>query len=124
MKAHPPRWLRVYPRVGGETTVTLPLLSFHQGLSPRGRGNLAGAAAGPEATGSIPAWAGKPHQPLPTYHQCKVYPRVGGETPEKAAITIGNAGLSPRGRGNHDRETGIFRWRGSIPAWAGKPSQP
>ena len=54
------RAIGVYPRVGGETYQEREKLRFDDGLSPRGRGNLApdGTLAGIER--SIPAWAGKP----------------------------------------------------------------
>ena len=50
----------VYPRVGGETAVSSTVAPAATGLSPRGRGNQAGAPRLSQATGSIPAWAGKP----------------------------------------------------------------
>ena len=52
--------LRVYPRVGGGTTLLRDLPINLTGLSPRGRGNLSDVAYLVEDVGSIPAWAGEP----------------------------------------------------------------
>ena len=116
--------LKVYPRVGGETTFVLTILLLDRGLSPRGRGNLGHHAASVVPPGSIPAWAGKPppDRPSPTPH--RVYPRVGGETQHRFHPTRQWVGLSPRGRGNHGRLDRPADLPGSIPAWAGKPWRP
>ena len=74
------RWPSVYPRVGGATQNRHNAKVTHTGLSPRGRGNPAQAAAPSASEGSIPAWAG---QPLPRPARIRgptVYPRVGGAT--------------------------------------------
>ena len=51
---------RVYPRVGGGTLRYGTMAKRIQGLSPRGRGNLATLLVDLLAAGSIPAWAGEP----------------------------------------------------------------
>ena len=71
--------------------------------------------------GSIPAWAGEPHQDGVRHKADTVYPRVGGGTFYIVDPSDGSAGLSPRGRGNlvsAVRPSGMSR---SIPAWAGEP---
>ena len=77
----------VYPRVGGETDLAeLRWIELQRrtGLSPRGRGNLPSTRTGLSAI----------------VHG--VYPRVGGETDHRVAVGRGwQQGLSPRGRGNH-----------------------
>ena len=50
--------------------------------------------------GSIPAWAGKPHQSPERIGLDQVYPRVGGETRRHIHAMVQPRGLSPRGRGN------------------------
>ena len=116
-----PRPIKVYPRVGGETVLRLGRRRGRQGLSPRGRGNLATLARSAPPTGSIPAWAGKPGWTSTADRRLRVYPRVGGETAIEAIRQPRPTGLSPRGRGNpftSDPEQTVER---SIPAWAGKP---
>ena len=73
------------------------------------------------AVRSIPAWAGKPH-PV-GFHpvRLRVYPRVGGETPDGEVRRYQSHGLSPRGRGNPRWQRTPTSSKRSIPAWAGKP---
>ena len=110
--------------MGGETDCPATSEIGFRGLSPRGRGNpyqILGAAGW---MGSIPAWAGKPESPLPEASSHAVYPRVGGETPIVRVPAILVMGLSPRGRGNRTPgNPGVDLLR-SIPAWAGKPTDP
>ena len=93
------------------------------GLSPRGRGNHRHGAGGHVCHGSIPAWAGKPRSAWAMCGRTTVYPRVGGETRLPTTGPMPAWGLSPRGRGNHRRHYRGRGIRGSIPAWAGKPSK-
>ena len=65
-------------------------------LSPRGRGNPVNHGVLHSSSGSIPAWAGEPGL-------------QGGDV-------LSTPGLSPRGRGNHDR-----RCNRSIPVGRGNP---
>ena len=90
---------RVYPRVGGGADRCPEVHASGIGLSPRGRGSLAGPACHRRPDGSIPAWAGEPgrrevHPPSP-----EVYPRVGGGAERQPAESVCLSGLSPRGRG-------------------------
>ena len=111
----------VYPRVGGETEVSIETRHAINGLSPRGRGNLGWGGLGDGGCGSIPAWAGKPdRRPLST-RPLGVYPRVGGETARRTKRWRTDGGLSPRGRGNRQGDQCALNRSGSIPAWAGKP---
>ena len=112
---------RVYPRVGGETMRGAAAIRSARGLSPRGRGNLLPAALGPQTSGSIPAWAGKPLAGVRPGASGRVYPRVGGETRGLPVLAHLALGLSPRGRGNRRGELHQPPQHGSIPAWAGKP---
>ena len=116
-----PRWSRVYPRVGGETSTEELSATIEQGLSPRGRGNLSGAPATTVRKRSIPAWAGKPTARRYPARKRKVYPRVGGETADPRRHGGPYEGLSPRGRGNLAPSVAEKSDRRSIPAWAGKP---
>ena len=123
----PPSWRscrarrRVYPRVGGETRKAPSCSHSRNGLSPRGRGNPSTSGLCRRWSGSIPAWAGKPSGASAWDRARRVYPRVGGETSTTFACPPSKAGLSPRGRGNHDQPRKLVRLRRSIPAWAGKP---
>ena len=51
---------KVYPRVGGGTTLARPSGISSIGLSPRGRGNLTPTKISSGCSRSIPAWAGEP----------------------------------------------------------------
>ena len=118
-----PSPMRVYPRVGGETSDTTGTTNSIGGLSPRGRGNPQARVAEGHRKGSIPAWAGKPATAAPGCGSPLVYPRVGGETVSAAMSDRTMTGLSPRGRGNPAHRSGAERTGESIPAWAGKPGR-
>ncbi len=112
---------RVHPRVGGETVgYTLDGVPI-KGPSPRGRGNPQRAVRYQHASGSIPAWAGKPVRVDRELAQPRVHPRVGGETPSGLGKQVAGCGPSPRGRGNRGPGVHLGVPVGSIPAWAGKP---
>ena len=93
----------VYPRVGG--------------------GNHATSRMVPLISRSIPAWAGQPNGSAGPRYAPRVYPRVGGATADKAVPRDNPKGLSPRGRGNLGRFQRGANHPGSIPAWAGQPSE-
>ena len=115
---------RVYPRVCGGTPSTSPAGPRLIGLSPRVRGNLRGGGIPPPGGRSIPACAG---EPLPAFITCqpvRVYPRVCGGTIPIASSPCQCHGLSPRVRGNRQRQPAAGNDIGSIPACAGEPLQP
>ena len=91
----------VYPRVGGGTSSKLGSTTRPLGLSPRGRGNPAAWQSAGGSAGSIPAWAGEPPEDPGLCSFGTVYPRVGGGTGVGFDGRHPDAGLSPRGRGNH-----------------------
>ena len=113
--------LRVYPRVGGGTCVTVNDAPPNLGLSPRGRGNPKDSLCWICGGRSIPAWAGEPPMRRPAISSHAVYPRVGGGTTGVHAPSLDQSGLSPRGRGNRIRVRRFEHRRRSIPAWAGEP---
>ena len=120
--ASPARCGKVYPRVcGGTLTGATPVAPF-QGLSPRVRGNPTADAAGPGRQGSIPACAGEPPVVSVSPSNPGVYPRVCGGTAGIRILAAGQAGLSPRVRGNRRRGGPKPAGGGSIPACAGEPN--
>ena len=58
---------------------------------------------------SIPAWAGEPAAYKEQGGTPGVYPRVGGGTEIDLGFLTGYSGLSPRGRGNHERRCSCGR---------------
>ena len=117
----PARRCEVYPRVCGGTVSTWRQSSGGGRLSPRVRGNRAGAGREQPDERSIPACAGEPGfddaLPLAT----RVYPRVCGGTCRECHRRRIEEGLSPRVRGNRQGTRGLSREEGSIPACAGEP---
>ena len=111
----------VYPRVGGGTHKVIYRNTPPVGLSPRGRGNHAGAADDVDFSRSIPAWAGEPGERATRAKEQGVYPRVGGGTSSVGRMAVTGMGLSPRGRGNQPFSHRDGRTGRSIPAWAGEP---
>ncbi len=111
----------VYPRVGGGTYGSCPGDTRGAGLSPRGRGNPIRVCCPSPEIGSIPAWAGEPLGVGQRVHPVGVYPRVGGGTGKMRETNPVTAGLSPRGRGNRDKDKVDSADVRSIPAWAGEP---
>ena len=94
------------------------------GLSPRMRGNLAGAAGHHVAQGSIPAHAGEPPEASAVRVVQRVYPRACGGTGDSISIMSRAMGLSPRMRGNQVHPLAAGLKDGSIPAHAGEPRGP
>ena len=68
----------VYPRVGGGNRSMTRPRSSPTGLSPRGRGKLAGSNQVAFGNWSIPAWAGETPADEAAQGPWTVYPRVGG----------------------------------------------
>ena len=112
---------RVYPRACGGTA-TADVDTWHvEGLSPRLRGNHAVAARAVATTRSIPAPAGEPCRGCKSRCNYAVYPRACGGTWIGNGLTVRHDGLSPRLRGNLDRQRIDCTARRSIPAPAGEP---
>ena len=111
----------VYPRAYGETAVRLVLCVHVGGLSPRLRGNHESTENPRPPLGSIPALTGKPMGSSRWGGGCGVYPRAYGETRVRQAPGGGDAGLSPRLRGNRRGMAVRCASPRSIPALTGKP---
>ena len=115
---------RVYPRVCGGTLREMDDLAERQGLSPRVRGNPAGAAHQAATPRSIPACAGEPAACTASNSSRMVYPRVCGGTKFRLRRRLPGRGLSPRVRGNPVGDLVVSYRVGSIPACAGEPPTP
>ncbi len=115
---------RVYPRVCGGTSATMPSIFSFDGLSPRVRGNLFELLSGLLAYRSIPACAGEPRACRTSSSRKAVYPRVCGGTRSARAGLFRRRGLSPRVRGNRYRHKRRLDRLRSIPACAGEPDNP
>ena len=113
---------RVYPRVYGGTPDHVPPLHPVRGLSPRVRGNPLRGRLGMHRARSIPACTGEPCIRRPYSRSYGVYPRVYGGTTGARAAAGGQAGLSPRVRGNHVGRYPEPDQLGSIPACTGEPT--
>ena len=114
--------LGVYPRGRGGTGRRVSDLVREAGLSPRARGNRQGNCLPQKTSGSIPAGAGEPRSSSSSDHSMGVYPRGRGGTLSQGVPDEGSEGLSPRARGNHERDPREQPLRGSIPAGAGEPT--
>ena len=114
----------VYPRPCGEACLCHYLSSGRWGLSPPVRGSLYGEIASGDASGSIPARAGKPRLLFGLPTRARVYPRPCGEAVFTTSAPRPTNGLSPPVRGSHMPAAGRPRDQGSIPARAGKPRRP
>ena len=118
-----PRGLRlVYPRACGGTVASLSKMSALSGLSPRVRGNLSLYITCQALSRSIPARAGEPGKAGDLAKHDRVYPRACGGTPDNERNKSGEAGLSPRVRGNRLPARPRQSAPRSIPARAGEPS--
>ena len=92
-----------------------------KGLSPPTRGILLFHNFADDFVGSIPAYAGDPHQPPMCILRYKVYPRLrGGSTDSDTGSGVGE-GLSPPTRGIRRRIAHERIANRSIPAYAGDP---
>ena len=111
----------VYPHVCGGTIQDLDLACLVAGLSPRVRGNLVTLPLPDWTAGSIPTCAGEPTSGASAPPSTRVYPHVCGGTDAGDASAVWDWGLSPRVRGNRDREGIHDHLPGSIPTCAGEP---
>ena len=113
---------RVYPRVCGGTYSSVSVCADWIGLSPRMRGNPSTPNAGVNGVRSIPAYAGEPTQDYDSGRNQGVYPRVCGGTIRAWRLAKAQQGLSPRMRGNPLYTLLLRMAQGSIPAYAGEPT--
>ena len=116
-----PRQPRVYPRECGATPHRVRPDPRLTGLSPRVRGNLFHVGTLPPGAGSIPASAGQPPSLSLQSSRAGVYPRECGATSTARCWGESATGLSPRVRGNRNRQLNCSVSFGSIPASAGQP---
>ncbi len=114
--------VQVYPRVGGGAVNLNGHPILREGLSPRGRGSHRRQTPCRSRLGSIPAWAGEPHDESEAIAGDQVYPRVGGGAVRCSIWSRRHTGLSPRGRGSPPGACANMIGKGSIPAWAGEPA--
>ena len=113
------RW--VYPRVCGATCRLPQDILMVMGLSPRVRGNPPTNSEASTRPGSIPACAGQPTGGrILSVDEAGLSPRVRGNRLDGGAVRAVH-GLSPRVRGNHYRASAMWSWLRSIPACAGQP---
>ena len=115
-------FLWVYPRVYGESHQEVCIMANGPGLSPRVRGIPGGGHQGRAEHGSIPACTGNPARHLGGAGDCRVYPRVYGESLLDETGHPGDAGLSPRVRGIRVQVWADGLDQGSIPACTGNPA--
>ena len=111
----------VYPRVCGGTPQRAQATMYHDGLSPRVRGNPTLVPRTVWDMGSIPACAGEPQREDGVWLLSLVYPRVCGGTLYFTVSSVFKNGLSPRVRGNLVVHPSAVVQPGSIPACAGEP---
>ena len=113
---------RVYPRLrGGSRAARLGGLRL-RGLSPPTRGIPATRLSPLTLTRSIPAYAGDPPQHSSAPPIAEVYPRLRGGSESRTLRRLLRRGLSPPTRGIRLTQTSSWARRGSIPAYAGDPS--
>ncbi len=113
----------VYPRGCGGTLARAAAGTESEGLSPRVRGNPGLTARARACSWSIPAGAGEPCGAALRALGTAVYPRGCGGTAAASAVVGSCPGLSPRVRGNLQRESSRSVSTGSIPAGAGEPKE-
>ena len=93
-----------YPRVRGGTVHDFYRVDLTEGLSPRARGNRRGREDRRRGSGTIPACAGEPSTSWAGSSRSRDYPRVRGGTTYGELKQIAALGLSPRARGNRERD--------------------
>ena len=107
----------------GATRTCWADLGVDYGLSPRVRGNRGWLAVTGVAVGPIPACAGQPSSGMADERLARAYPRVCGATMNPTSIGSDGSGLSPRVRGNREKEPDGTIFIGPIPACAGQPGE-
>ncbi len=112
----------VHPRLRGEALPAPPFLGQDQGPSPPTRGSRRRRSPNWRASGSIPAYAGKPRKTAPPTAAPRVHPRLRGEALVQFRPEAQVQGPSPPTRGSRRGGCALSRPLGSIPAYAGKPA--
>ena len=115
------RWVRVHPRVCGESSRTRHRSRGGVGPSPRVRGIQHPLRPRRPGQGSIPACAGNPRIVPASPPQAGVHPRVCGESGRRRRRRPECMGPSPRVRGIPGPPPPAPSSMGSIPACAGNP---
>ena len=113
---------RAHPRACGENRGPDLLHQVEDGSSPRMRGKPLPTSANFEATGLIPAHAGKTLCLTICYLTRQAHPRACGENVFTKSHAEDQRGSSPRMRGKRSPPRPGWRHRGLIPAHAGKTS--
>ena len=111
-----------YPREHGGTSRRRRAGTYHQGLSPRARGNRIAGDLAEQAGGTIPASTGEPSNVPRRSGLSGDYPREHGGTMGPVGIGRYQYGLSPRARGNHSRYRRRCHRQRTIPASTGEPN--
>jgi len=109
----------VHPRASGEHRCRVERGDAWRGSSPRERGTHRGARQPVGANRFIPARAGNTSRSTTKAARLPVHPRASGEHLQDMAISIGEAGSSPRERGTHRRPGRRHLRHRFIPARAG-----
>jgi hypothetical protein len=118
-----PGWAEgVHPRVCGGTGWQLFDGRVVPGPSPRMRGHREPTNCNGKPTGSIPAYAGAPSVRASAISWARVHPRVCGGTLNGCRDHQPRTGPSPRMRGHPKIALERQKMTGSIPAYAGAPS--
>ena len=112
-----------HPRVCGENLTLKMYSSTETGSSPRVRGKRVCPQYGTNASGLIPACAGKTQFRVPRVYVPRAHPRVCGENERKITGVDLESGSSPRVRGKRDFRRRKIHMPGLIPACAGKTFQ-
>ena len=111
-----------HPRVCGENIMVIILACPPMGSSPRMRGKRTEASQAAASPRLIPAYAGKTTSPYSSWYASRAHPRVCGENAPNGVKNFADGGSSPRMRGKLLRAATGGRYRGLIPAYAGKTS--
>ncbi len=112
------RW--AHPRSRGENGSTSRCGSATAGSSPLTRGKLGDGCGGGDASGLIPAHAGKTSASVRRGRPPRAHPRSRGENQGQAVDCVGELGSSPLTRGKHGEDARCQGQGGLIPAHAGK----
>ena len=114
------RSAKAHPRMRGENTSRVKIVSRLRGSSPHARGKLYRPRCNTTVRGLIPACAGKTKRWLEELGVARAHPRMRGENRCCELLKCCVEGSSPHARGKHDTDFHTLRAWGLIPACAGK----